>query len=105
MPQMSDESAGMATTQQPISLELTYAEAEALIDWMLKPASNGSVAIDDPGVRPGLVKLRNAVEYTRAIVNVRQELEGAGFQTGHMSDQDVAALARRLSATPLPANV
>jgi hypothetical protein len=33
---------------------------------------------------------------------VRQELEGAGFQTGHMSDTDVAALARRLSATPLP---
>jgi hypothetical protein len=101
---MSDQSAGMATTQQPITLELTYAEAEALSDWMLKPASDGSSAIDDPTVKPGLVKLRNAVEYTRAIANVRQELQGAGFQTSHMSDQDVAELARRLSATPLPSN-
>ena len=101
---MSDESAGMATTQHPITLELTYAEAEALSDWMLKPASDGSTAIDDPTVKPGLVKLRNAVEYTRAIANVRQELQGAGFQTSHMSDQDVAELARRLSATPLPNN-
>jgi hypothetical protein len=101
---MSDESSAMATTQQPITLELTYAEAEALSDWMLKPASDGSTAIDDPNVKPGLVKLRNAVEYTRAIGSVRQELESAGFQTGHMSDSDVAALARRLSATPLPTN-
>jgi hypothetical protein len=101
---MSDQSAGMATTQQPITLELTYAEAEALSDWMLKPASDGSTAIDDPTVKPGLVKLRNAVEYTRAIANVRQELQGAGFQTSHMSDQDVAELARRLGATPLPGN-
>lgn len=100
---MTDESTALApSSQQPITLELTYAEAEALSDWLLKPAADGSTAIDDPNVKPGLVKLRSVVETTRAIGNVRRELEAAGFQTGHMSDQDVAELGRRISATPLP---
>jgi ketosteroid isomerase-like protein len=89
-------------TQQPgsgnqISLTFSFEEAEALNRWMLKPAQDGGLAADDATVRPGLMKIRTAVEHAQAIAAVRHELEQAGVPTQHLSDQQVAQLGRRIS--------
>jgi hypothetical protein len=64
---------------------------------MLKPAQDGGLAADDGNVRPGLMKIRTAVEHAQAIAAVRHELEQAGVPTQHLSDQQVAQLGRRIS--------
>jgi ketosteroid isomerase-like protein len=85
-----------------ITLTFTFEEAEALNRWMLKPSRDGELAADDPEVRPGLMKIRTAVEHAQAIAAVRHELEQAGIPTQHLSDQQVAQLGRRISqAAPL----
>jgi ketosteroid isomerase-like protein len=80
-----------------ITLTFTFEEAEALNRWMLKPAQDGGLAADDSAVRPGLMKIRTAVEHAQAIAAVRHELEQAGVPTQHLSDQQVAQLGRRIS--------
>src|SRR4051795_2939663 len=80
-----------------ITLTFSFEEAEALNRWMLKPAQDGGLAADDTGVRPGLMKIRTAVEHAQAIAAVRHELEQAGVPTQHLSDQQVAQLGRRIS--------
>jgi ketosteroid isomerase-like protein len=80
-----------------ITLTFTFEEAEALNRWMLKPAQDGGLAADDGAVRPGLMKIRTAVEHSQAIAAVRHELEQAGVPTQHLSDQQVAQLGRRIS--------
>jgi ketosteroid isomerase-like protein len=80
-----------------ITLSFSFEEAEALNRWMLKPAQDGGLAADDLGVRPGLMKIRTAVEHAQAIAAVRHELEQAGVPTQHLSDQQVAQLGRRIS--------
>lgn len=80
-----------------ITLTFTFEEAEALNRWMLKPTQDGGLAADDAGVRPGLMKVRTAVEHAQAIAAVRHELEQAGVPTQHLSDQQVAQLGRRIS--------
>jgi ketosteroid isomerase-like protein len=80
-----------------ITLTFSFEEAEALNRWMLKPAQDGGLAGDDAGVRPGLMKIRTAVEHAQAIAAVRHELEQAGIPTQHLSDQQVAQLGRRIS--------
>ena len=80
-----------------ITLTFSFEEAEALNRWMLKPAHDGALAADDAAVRPGLMKIRTAVEHTQAITEVRRELEQAGVPTQHLSDQQVAQLSRRIS--------
>jgi ketosteroid isomerase-like protein len=80
-----------------ITLTFSFEEAEALNRWMLKPAQDGGLAGDDAGVRPGLLKIRTAVEHAQAIAAVRHELEQAGVPTQHLSDQQVAQLGRRIS--------
>jgi ketosteroid isomerase-like protein len=80
-----------------ISLTFTFEEAEALNRWMLKPSQDGGLAADDSAVRPGLMKIRTAVEHAQAIIAVRHELEQAGVPTQHLSDQQVAQLGRRIS--------
>lgn len=80
-----------------ITLTFTFEEADALNRWMLKPAQDGGLAGDDAGVRPGLMKIRTAVEHAQAIAAVRHELEQAGIPTQHLSDQQVAQLGRRIS--------
>ena len=80
-----------------ITLTFSFEEAEALNRWMLKPAQDGGLAADDLGVRPGLMKIRTAVEHAQAIAAVRHELEQAGVPTQHLSDQQVAQLGRRIS--------
>jgi ketosteroid isomerase-like protein len=80
-----------------ITLTFTVEEADALNRWMLRPSSEGALAADDPLVRPGLMKIRTAVEHVQAINQVRHELEQAGVPTQHLSDQQVAQLGRRIS--------
>lgn len=80
-----------------ITLTFSFEEAEALNRWMLKPAQDGGLAADDAAVRPGLMKIRTAVEHAQAIAAVRHELEQAGVPTQHLSDQQVAQLGRRIS--------
>src|SRR4051795_2216146 len=80
-----------------ITLTFSFEEAEALNRWMLKPAQDGGLAGDDSAVRPGLMKIRTAVEHAQAIAAVRHELEQAGVPTQHLSDQQVAQLGRRIS--------
>jgi ketosteroid isomerase-like protein len=80
-----------------ITLTFTIEEADALNRWMLRRSQEGSLAGDDPAVRPGLMKIRTAVEYAQAISEVRHELEQAGVPTQHLSDQQVAQLGRRIS--------
>jgi ketosteroid isomerase-like protein len=80
-----------------ITLTFSFEEAEALNRWMLKPAQDGGLAADDASVRPGLMKIRTAVEHAQAIAAVRHELEQAGVPTQHLSDQQVAQLGRRIS--------
>jgi ketosteroid isomerase-like protein len=80
-----------------ITLTFTFEEAEALNRWMLKPAQDGGLAADEPNVRPGLLKIRTAVEHAQAIAAVRHELEQAGVPTMHLSDAQVAQLGRRIS--------
>jgi ketosteroid isomerase-like protein len=80
-----------------ITLTFSFEEAEALNRWMLKPAQDGGLATDDASVRPGLMKIRTAVEHAQAIAAVRHELEQAGVPTQHLSDQQVAQLGRRIS--------
>jgi ketosteroid isomerase-like protein len=80
-----------------ITLTFSFEEAEALNRWMLKPAQDGGLAGDDTSVRPGLMKIRTAVEHAQAIAAVRHELEQAGVPTQHLSDQQVAQLGRRIS--------
>lgn len=86
-----------AASGNQITLTFTFEEAEALNRWMLKPAQDGGLAADDSGVRPGLMKIRTAVEHSQAIAAVRHELEQAGVPTQHLSDQQVAQLGRRIS--------
>jgi ketosteroid isomerase-like protein len=80
-----------------ITLTFTFEEAEALNRWMGKPSQEGGMADEDAAVRPGLMKIRTAVEHAQAISAVRHELEQAGVPTQHLSDQQVAHLGRRIS--------
>jgi hypothetical protein len=90
-------SAPAGTNGSQIPLTFTFEEAEALNRWMLKPSQDGGLAADDQSVRPGLMKIRTAVEHAQAIAAVRHELEQAGVPTQHLSDQQVAQLGRRIS--------
>jgi ketosteroid isomerase-like protein len=89
--------AGPTSSGNQITLTFSFEEAEALNRWMLKPSQDGGLAADDAGVRPGLMKIRTAVEHAQAIADVRHELEQAGVPTQHLSDQQVAQLGRRIS--------
>jgi ketosteroid isomerase-like protein len=86
-----------ATGGGQITLTFTFAEAEAINRWMLKPSQDGALAADDSAVQPGVMKIRSAVEHMQAILAVRHELEQAGVPTQHLSDQQVAQLGRRIS--------
>ncbi len=87
--------------EHEIVLELTVSEAQALKAWLLKPAADGASALEDEGVKPTLVKLGAALDYIEGVSTVRHELEQAGFPTENMSDEEVAALARKISEASL----
>jgi ketosteroid isomerase-like protein len=89
--------AAPAAPANTLTLTFTFEEAEALNRWLMKPAQDGALAPDDAAVRPGLMKIRSAVEHAQAIADVRRELEQAGIPTQHLTDQQVAQLGRRIS--------
>jgi hypothetical protein len=105
----------MSTTDQPaefevdkgdaeerVTLELVLSEAEALHTWLLKPAADGTTSLDDPIVNGVLIKLGRAVDAIHAAANVRRELEDAGLDVAHLSDEQVRDLGRRISDAALP---
>ena len=56
----------------------------------------GATALDDPLVSGTLQKLSHELEFVNTVSAVRTELEGAGFDTTGMGDDQVADLARRI---------
>jgi hypothetical protein len=79
-----------------VRLELTLSEAGALRAWLLKPAADGTTALDDALVNTAMKKLSGALDRLEAVANVRRELEEAGFPTGDLDDEQVAELGRRI---------
>jgi len=79
-----------------VSLELTLHEAAALRQWLLKPAADGSTALDDVQTGSALKKLGSALDRMEAVANVRVELEDVGFDPSPLSDERVAELGRRI---------
>jgi mono/diheme cytochrome c family protein len=86
---------------QPVGVELSVAEAEALRAWLMKPAADGTTALDDSLVKAATGKLSTALDKVQAVVTVRRELEEAGFQTDGLTDEQIAALGSRISQTAL----
>lgn len=85
-----------------LALELELPEAEALRAWLLKATAEGVTSLDDPLVNGALAKLGRAVDAVHATVNVRRELEQAGLEVAHLSDDQVRELGRRVSDAALP---
>jgi hypothetical protein len=85
-----------------ITLDLPLREAEGLRAWLLKPAADGTTSLDEPAVNAVLTKLGRAVDVVRATVNVRRELEQAGLDIAHLTDDQVRELGRRVSEATLP---
>jgi len=84
-----------------LELELTLDDAEALKAWLLKPAADGSAAIDDANAKLVMVQLGQKLDYISGVNQVRDELEDAGFDTDGMSDEQIAELGRRIADTPI----
>ena len=84
-----------------VALELTLAEAEAVKSWLLKPAADGSAAIDDEHAKSAMVKLGAQLDYIQGVQLVRDELEQAGFATDALTDEQVADLGRRIAESPI----
>jgi hypothetical protein len=82
--------------EQAIELELSLDEANALRAWLLKPAADGSTALDDGLVNGTLKKLTNAIDRIESVGEIRRELEEAGFDTNGMDDDHVADLGRKI---------
>jgi hypothetical protein len=93
-----NESNGSQTqvAEATVSVELTISEAGALRAWLLKPAADGSTALDDALVNVTLKKLGGALDRLEAVASVRRELEDAGFPTQGLDDEQVAELGRRI---------
>ena len=90
-----------ANGEPQITLELSLGEAQALKGWLLQVGSDGGSALDDEHLKPTLMELDAALNYVEGVSTVRRELEAAGFHTSSMSDEEVAALGRRISHAPL----
>jgi hypothetical protein len=84
-----------------VTLELSLAEAEAVKSWLLKPAADGSAAIDDENTKSVMVKLGAKLDFIEGVARVRSELEGAGFPTDALTDEQVAELGRRIAESPI----
>ncbi len=90
-----------ATEEHLLTMELTVAEAQAVKAFLLKPAGDGSQALDDPDCKSAMLKLGNALDYVEGVSVVRRALEEAGFVTEGLSDDQLADLGARISDTSL----
>ena len=86
----------LAVAEHTIELDLSLEEASALRAWLLKPAADGSTALDDSLVNASLKKLASAIDKIEAVGEIRRELEDAGFDTNGMDDDQVAELGRKI---------
>lgn len=86
----------LAVVDHTIELQLSIDEASALRAWLLKPAADGSTALDDSLVNASLKKLAGAIDKIEAVGEIRRELEEAGFDTVGMDDDQVAELGRKI---------
>jgi hypothetical protein len=86
----------LAVAERSIELELSIEEASALRAWLLKPAADGSTALDDALVNASLKKLSSQIDKIEAVSEVRRELEEAGFDTTGMDDESVGELGRKI---------
>ena len=84
---------------RPLTLELSFVEAQALKAWLLNSTMDGAAAIEDPGIKPVLMKLGGALDVAEAVVSVRAELERMGFQSDHLSDEEILDFGRRVTQT------
>jgi hypothetical protein len=82
--------------EHSIALELSLSEANALRAWLLKPAADGSTALDESLVNATLKKLSAAIDKIEAVEGIRRELEEAGFSTDGMDDSALAELGRKI---------
>ncbi|HEX8854509.1 MAG TPA: hypothetical protein VF752_02840 [Thermoleophilaceae bacterium] len=90
-----------APQKRTVALELSVPEAEALRAWLLTATNDGKTALDDSMVKAATMKLGASIDLISAVVKVREELEGAGFDTADMTDEEVEALGRKISETSL----
>ena len=86
----------LAVAEHMIVLELSLDEANALRAWLLKPAADGSTALDDALVNTSLKKLAGSIDKIEAVGNIRRELEDAGFDTTGMEDEQLVELGRKI---------
>jgi hypothetical protein len=86
----------LALAEHTIVLELSLDEANALRAWLLKPAADGSTALDESLVNTSLKKLAGAIDKIEAVGEIRRELEEAGFDTGGMEDEQLMDLGRKI---------
>jgi hypothetical protein len=100
--QMTDFELDEFDSEPRLTLDLGLREAESLRNWLLKPASDGTTALDDALVNSVLVELGRAVDAVQATVNVRRELEQAGLNVAHLTDDQVRELGRRVTEASLP---
>jgi hypothetical protein len=80
-----------------LAIELEFKEAEALRVWLLKAGADGTTSLEEPLVSAALTKLGRVIDTIRATTNIRRELEQAGLEVGHLSDEQVRELGRRVS--------
>lgn len=85
-----------------ITLQLTLGQAEAVREWLFKATVNGATCLDEPLVNQVVSELGQLVDSIHATARVRRELGDAGLDVRHLSDQEVQALARRVSEAARP---
>jgi hypothetical protein len=102
MDNLTDLEVGEFDTEPRLNLDLGLDEAEALRARLLKPAADGTTSLDEPLVNGVLAKLGRMVDAVHATVNVRRELEQAGLDVSHLSDEQVRDLGRRVSEASSP---
>jgi hypothetical protein len=93
---------GGEVDSEHIALELGLSEAQALRTWLMKPTKDGANALEEPLVSHFLANLARAVDGVQAAVNVRRELELAGLQVAHLSDDQVRELGRKVTEAAMP---
>jgi hypothetical protein len=87
--------------EHEIGLQLSIEEGRALKAWLLKPAADGASALEDAQLKSTLMQLGAQLDYIEGVSSVRNELEQAGFATENMSDEEVAALGRKIAEAGL----
>ena len=87
----------VAPADSKLQMELSVAEAQALRNWLLKPAADGSSTMDDEVLKPVMEKLCHELDHREGVAAVRHELEQAGLATARLTDEQVAALGAKIS--------